>query len=75
MPRKGEGAHPVGKRAGQGQDDQTGRPDRQLYTVLNHKPEIAEAYLSDKAQVMPLVADGNGRVHEKAKSIIERWEQ
>jgi (p)ppGpp synthase/HD superfamily hydrolase len=42
-------------------------------TVLNHKPEIADTYLADKAQVMQLVADGNGPLYEEAKSIIERW--
>jgi (p)ppGpp synthase/HD superfamily hydrolase len=42
-------------------------------TVLKYKPEIVDAYLTDKEQVVQLVADGDGPLYEQAMSIIERW--
>jgi len=42
-------------------------------TVLRYQPEIADEYLADKEQVILLVADGDGPLHEKAMSIIGQW--
>jgi hypothetical protein len=42
-------------------------------TVLKYKPEIVDAYLADKEQVMQLVADGDGPLYQKAMNVIERW--
>jgi (p)ppGpp synthase/HD superfamily hydrolase len=44
-------------------------------TVLEYKPEIVDQYLADKEHVIPLVADGDGPLYEKAMSIIERWKR